>query len=242
MRITGVLLMLTFYCASAGISYSQKTEISLEVQSGTLKEVLDAIKVQSEYSFWYRNEDLNLDKQVTAQFRKQNIRQVLDDLLTDDGLSYTIDDKHIIIYKKETLAVTTIQQQGRKITGMVTDERNEPIIGANVIVKGTTNGIITDFDGNFSLEIPEDAILQVSYIGYIAMEVSVGNQSVLNIRLKEDTQALDEIIVVGYGTVKKSNLTGAVSSVKTTEIQQTPMTSIDQGLVGRASGVQVTQT
>ncbi|MCD7978478.1 MAG: TonB-dependent receptor [Tannerellaceae bacterium] len=133
-------------------------------------------------------------------------------------------------------------QQQKRVSGTVLDERNEPIIGVNVVVKGTTEGSITDYDGKFSLEVPSNAVLQFSYIGYIPVEVTIGNQSVLNIRMVEDSQAIDEVIVIGYGTVKKSNLTGAVSSVKTTEIQQTPMTSIDQGLVGRASGVQVTQT
>jgi len=133
-------------------------------------------------------------------------------------------------------------QQQKRVSGTVLDERNEPIIGVNVVVKGTTEGSITDYDGKFSLEVPSNAVLQFSYIGYIPVEVTIGNQSVLNIRMVEDSQAIDEVIVIGYGTVKKSNLTGAVSSVKTTEIQQTPMTSIDQGLVGRASGVQVTQS
>ena len=124
----------------------------------------------------------------------------------------------------------------------MTDEKNEPIIGANVVVKGSTTGTITDMDGNFTLEVPDQATLLVSYIGYTPKEVAVKNQNNLSIMMIEDSKTIDEVVVIGYGSVKKSNLTGAVSSVKTTEIQQTPMTSIDQGLVGRASGVQVTQT
>lgn len=135
-----------------------------------------------------------------------------------------------------------VQQQKKQITGKVVDDNNASIIGANIIEAGTSNGTITDMDGNFSLNVAANAILHVSYIGYLEQEVETEGRTHLNIILKEDTKALDEVIVVGYGTMKKSDLTGAVSSVKTSDIQQTPMTSIDQGLVGRASGVQVIQT
>lgn len=135
-----------------------------------------------------------------------------------------------------------IQQQKKQLTGKVVDENNISIIGANIIETGTSNGTITDIDGNFTLSVANDAVVQISYIGYLDQEIKTEGSTHLNIILKEDTKALDEVIVVGYGTMKKSDLTGAVSSVKTSDIQQTPMTSIDQGLVGRASGVQVTQT
>lgn len=135
-----------------------------------------------------------------------------------------------------------VQQQKKQITGKVVDNNNTSIIGANIIEAGTSNGTITDMDGNFSLNVAANAILHVSYIGYLEQEIETEGRTHLNIILKEDTKALDEVIVVGYGTMKKSDLTGAVSSVKTSDIQQTPMTSIDQGLVGRASGVQVIQT
>ena len=119
---------------------------------------------------------------------------------------------------------------------------NVPIIGANVIVKGSSIGSISDMNGHFSLDASEKDILLISYIGYMTKEVKIGKQRSLKIQLTEDTQNIDEVVVIGYGSVKKSDLTGAVSSVKTAELQQTPMTSIDQGLVGRASGVQVIQT
>ena len=104
----------------------------------------------------------------------------------------------------------------KKITGKVTDEKNEPIIGANVVVKGSTTGTITDMDGNFTLEVPDQATLLVSYIGYTPKEVAVKNQNNLSIMMIEDSKTIDEVVVIGYGSVKKSNLTGAVSSVKTT--------------------------
>ena len=236
------LCMLTIFCASATVSYSQVNEISLHLEDATLEQALEAIKQQSEYSFWYRNDEINLGRKVSVNINNQNIANVLDRLLATQGLAYTINEKHIVIYKTNEKASHPIITNNKKITGKVTDEKNEPIIGANVVVKGSTTGTITDMDGNFTLEVPDQATLLVSYIGYTPKEVAVKNQNNLSIMMIEDSKTIDEVVVIGYGSVKKSNLTGAVSSVKTTEIQQTPMTSIDQGLVGRASGVQVTQT
>lgn len=242
MRLSVVLCLLTIFCASATVGYSQTNEISLHMKNGTLEQALDAIKQQSEYSFWYRNNEVNLDCEVSININKQNIGSVLDKLLVSQGLTYTINEKHIIIYKKNEKTSQVVLNDTKKITGKVMDDNNVPIIGANVIVKGSTNGTITDIDGNFTLEVPAHAILLISYIGYVSQEVLVKNQNNLAILMIEDSKSIDEVVVIGYGSVKKSNLTGAVSSVKTTEIQQTPLTSIDQGLVGRASGVQVTQT
>lgn len=239
MRITVVLCMLSIFCASAEKTYSQVAEISLNLRSVTVAHVLDEIKRQSNFSFWYNNDEIKLNEKISIQANKQNIDQVLHTLLGNQGLSYSIEDNHIIIYKN---AMPNIHQQSRKITGIVTDEKNEPIIGANVVVKGSTTGNITDMDGRFTLEISDKDLLVVSYIGFITKDVPVGKQSSIKIQLSEDTQKIEEVVVIGYGSVKKSDLTGSVSSIKTAELQQTPMTSIDQGLVGRASGVQVTQT
>lgn len=243
MRFSVLFSFLTIFCASATTLYSQKAEISLNLQNTTLGEALEAVKQQSEYSLWYRSEELNLNKRLSAKFESQDINHVLAELLKEQGVTYTINDKHIVIYKKtDTPKSGAVSQQERRITGVVVDDINEPVIGANVVVKGSTIGSITDIDGNFSLEVPVNAVLQISYIGYVSTEISVGNQNSLTVVLHEDSKAIEEVVVIGYGSVKKSDLTGAVSSIKTTELQQTPITSIDQGLAGRASGVQVTQT
>lgn len=136
-------------------------------------------------------------------------------------------------------SVTEMQQTGKKITGVILDETRSPIIGANVIVKGTTNGTITDMNGRFALEVPEGASLQVSYIGYHTKEIPVGNETTFNIQLHEDTQRLDELVVVGYGTMKKSDLTGSSASVKDEVLGQRTVTSFGQALSGRVSGVSI---
>lgn len=163
---------------------------------------------------------------------------VLAACLTHGGMAYatgTTDENAT----RENLIVSTTQQN-RKISGIVKDPSGEPIIGANVVVKGaTTNGTITDIDGRFNLNVPANAILQVTYIGYMPQEVAVRNQTNLNIVLKEDTETLDEVVVVGYGTMKKKDLTGAVSSVKMDDTPLGTVSTISHALAGKAAGLQV---
>lgn len=147
----------------------------------------------------------------------------------------------IMIIEKPSI-VSTPQQNTRQITGTVIDATGMPIIGANVMVKGTTNGTITDIDGKFTLEVAKDAILQVSYIGYMNQEILVGNKSVLSISLQEDTQKLDEVVVIGYGTMKKSDITGAISSVSEEKIARQAVANVSTALQGLATGVSVTSS
>ena len=139
-------------------------------------------------------------------------------------------------------SVAVVQQSVATVKGQVVDEKGEPIIGANVIVEGTTNGMITDLDGNFSLQCPVGSTLKASYIGYLTRTVKVtGNMNALKIILKEDAETLEEVVVVGYGTQKKVNLTGAVETVKSDRLANKPVTSIASALTGEAAGVTVTQ-
>mgnify|MGYP000009535141 FL=1 len=237
MRLSVVLCMLSLFCASAKTGYSQVAEISLNLHNVTISEALEEIKQQSEYSFWYKNDEINLNEKISVKVAKQSIDQVLHGILVKQGLSYTIDDKHIIIYKGE--AHSNMDQKEKKITGVITDQNKEPIIGANVLVKGTTNGTITDLDGKFTLQVPEQAVLEISYIGYITNEISVKDKIHLTVQLKEDAQNLDEVVVVGYGTMKKSDLTGSVSSLSTEDITRGFAMSPDMALRGKTAGVQI---
>jgi len=135
-----------------------------------------------------------------------------------------------------------VQQQTKQITGVVKDQTGEAVIGANVSVKGTTNGTITNYDGEFSLNVPEGATLQISYIGYLSQEIRIGNQTIINIVLQEDTQTLDEVVVVGYGVQKKSDVTGSVTSVSKDRLSKLPVTNVLQAVQGAAAGVTITQT
>ena len=137
--------------------------------------------------------------------------------------------------------VSTVTQQNKKVSGVVYDTNGDPAIGANVIVKGTTNGTITDMDGKYTLEVPANAILQISYIGYNTQEIPIGNKTTININLKEDTQALDEVVVVAYGTQKARSVTGSMSKLDASELSDMPVSQIGEKLQGKFSGVQINQ-
>jgi Outer membrane receptor for ferrienterochelin and colicins len=134
-----------------------------------------------------------------------------------------------------------IQQNQKTITGKVVDEQNLPLIGVNILVKGTTLGTVTDFDGNFQLDVPANGVVKFSFIGYVDQELTITNETSLNIVLKEDVQGLNEVVVVGYGTQKKSDLTGAVASVKAEDLAKTPSSNPVNSLQGKVAGVTITK-
>lgn len=242
MRFTVTLLMVTIFCASANTGYSQVNNISLHLKNVTLGEALEEIKQKGEYSLWYRNEEINLNKRVSLQAENEEITQVLDDLLADQHLTYIVENRHIVIYKKENDPVKVQQQTGKQITGVIIDVAGEPVIGANIVEKGTTNGVVTDADGRFVLQIGDNAVLQVTYIGYNSQEIPVRNQRNFTITLTEDLQALEEVVVIGYGSVRKSDLTGSVSSISSEKVTQVKaISNIAQTLQGQMSGVVANQ-
>ncbi|WP_366139626.1 TonB-dependent receptor [uncultured Parabacteroides sp.] len=213
--------------------------VRIEANQEQIETVLKQIEAQTDYLFVYNNKKVNLDNTVSITAEDVTVAEVLNQLFSGTSIVYAMEGNNILLMNRDSKQQ---DNKGKTITGTVVDATGIPVIGANIKVKGTTIGTISDMDGHFVLEVEPGMVLEISYIGYNTQEIKVGQNSTLQIRLKEDAQAIDEVVVVGYGTQKKSDLTGAVTSVKTTELQQTPMTSIDQGLVGRASGVLVTQT
>jgi TonB-linked SusC/RagA family outer membrane protein len=198
---------------------SQNAKISLNKQNVTISEVLNSIEKQTDYLFFYNKENVDVSKTTSIKVKNESVAEVLSRIFRNQGVTYSMEGKYIVLSKaeakKESSVSTVAQQSGRTLKGVVKDAAGEPIIGANVIIKGTTNGVITDIDGNFSLSsVPQNAIVQISYIGYLTQEIKVGSQSSMNIKLIEDTQKLDEVIVIGYGTTKRKDFTGSVSSVK----------------------------
>jgi TonB-linked SusC/RagA family outer membrane protein len=234
-------MLLLFVFQSVASSYAQSTRIDLNVRQSTLKQVFKEIESKTEYTFFYNDEVIDLDRIVNVQANKETIESILNKVLT--SCTFKIENKNILLIPNSTDPANLIAHQAkRRITGMVTDERGEPIIGANIMEKGTSNGVITDVDGQFIISLPDDAILHVSYIGYITQEFRLGNQSSFNIVLKEDLLNLDEVIVVGYGTVKKRDLTGSVASVDALKIASIPSTTASEALQGRIPGIVVSNS
>lgn len=243
MRITVLLIVLSVFSSIASV-YSQSTKLTLKMENITIADVFDAIEQQSELFFFYNKDNFDDTKIVSITIKGKKVETVLNQLFEGEPITYEITDRNILIKMEKSIpTVSKIQQEPKNIKGKVQSSDGIGLPGVSIIIKGTTTGAVSTPDGSFKLTIPANAeILVFSFIGMRTQEVAVGNQTDFNITLEDETIGIDEVIAIGYGTVKKSDLTGSVSSINADELQQTPMTSIDQGLVGRAAGVQVTQT
>lgn len=228
------LLFITALSSISLFSYAQHQQVRLTGSNVTLKTAFKQIEQQTKLFVDYNTQEVNDSRVLTKLPKNSNVKEVMEQLLEGSGCSITFSNGHIIINKQARTVSST-----KNISGVVKDETGEPVIGANVVVKGTTNGIVTDMNGRYSLEVPEGGVLQISYIGYNTQEVKVGSGDVVNVSLREDSEALDEVVVIGYGTVKKSDLTGAVGSVQMKDVSQVGITSADRALQGQIAGVQV---
>ena len=224
-------------CCLSGTAFAQ--HVSLTMNNVTVKQAMDALKKQSGYSFVFSSEDVDTKKKVSVDADDQKVEEVVRQILDGQSVMYEIKGKNIVV---RSIAQTSSSQQKKTITGTIVDPSGMPVIGANVMVKGTTNGTITDMDGNFSLEVTSGATLVVSYVGYSNQEIKIGNQTKLSIVLKEDSEALDELVVVGFGTQKKVNLTGAVSAVTSEAFENRSVANVSQALQGAMPGLNITQS
>lgn len=236
MKITTIFLLIGVIQISA-TTYAQNQRISVSVENGTFYDVISQIEKQSEFMFFYNSDDIDNNRHISIKANDRLVPEILDELIKDNDLTYKITDKHIIITKAGQKL-----QQTKQVSGIVTDEYGDPVIGANVVEKGATNGVITDIDGKFSIMVQPEAILQISYIGYFTQEISMKNRTTLTVTLREDTQTLDEVVVVGYGVQKKENLTGAISAVKGSDLIKRPVGQTSMALQGIAPGVTITQS
>ena len=238
-----VSLFLLFVCVCQLMATeidAQNTEIKISRNNMTLRELIEEIEAQTDYLVVFRNQDVNLDQRISFEQKSGKIIDYLDEISEQIGLSFQFDNKYITVVPKN--AVTVVNQEKKQVSGKIVDAAGIPIVGANVVEKGTTNGTITDMDGNFTLEVSEKSTLVVSYIGYASQEIVVGNQSRVSIKLQEDSEALDEVVVVGYGTQRKSSMTAAVTNVKVEELQNVPRPSIYSALQGRVAGLVINET
>lgn len=242
-RIMKISLFMLFVCVFQMIAINteaQNSIIKLETKAISIGQLISQIEKQTDYLVVFRNREVDTERTVTVHKKSGKIITYLEDAFKNTDITYEFDNKYILLLKKDNMGKSDIitQQPIRKITGIVTDPNGEAVIGANVSIKGTTTGTITDTDGMFSLDIPNNAILSISYIGYIPQEIKIGNQNTVKISLKEDTQAIEEVVVVGFGTQKKINLTGSIGTVKTDEVLKSrPVTNVQELLAGTVPGL-----
>ncbi len=237
MRITTFLLLVCVFCSFAGNTHSQNARVSITKSNANLEEILSEIESQTDYLFIYNNQ-VDINKKLSIKVKNKPVSDVLDNLLKNMGVSYAMEGTHIVLTKKTENPIP-VQQQTKNVNGTVVDVNGDPVIGANVVVKGTTNGTITDIDGRFTIDADAKSVLNVSYIGYLTKEVAVGNQQTVRIVLLEDTKTLDEVVVIGYGTQKKADLTGSVANVSAEKLNTQSNANIGQALQGKIAGVDI---
>lgn len=237
MKVIVLLLLLCVGSVFANKADAQSRRVTITSSNVTARQIIKEIEQQTDYLFVYNEKDVDLGRIVSVDAKEEAVSKVLNSIFKGTQINYVVEGTNIMLTSN---SVQSIKQNSNKITGKIVDSNGDPIIGANVLVKGTTNGAITDMDGNFTLEASPVSVLEISYIGYKSLEVAVDGKSFLTITLVEDAETLDEVVVVGYGVMKKSDLTGASTSVKEETLSQRSISSFGQALEGHVSGANIT--
>jgi TonB-linked SusC/RagA family outer membrane protein len=247
MKICFILLFVFSFQLMALNTEAQEAVIELKTNSMTVGQLIEEIEKQTDYLVVYSNREVDANRKVDVQRKSDKVSSYLDEAFAGTDIGYDFENNYIVLMKKTNRNASTIakmirsaQQQGKTITGKVVDVYGEPVIGANIIEVGTTNGTVTDIDGNFSLKVADNATIRVSYIGYVEQEINTAGKTSFNITLVEDTQTLEEVVVVGYGTVRKRDLTGSVSQITADKFEKTSAISTMAALQGRIPGMSVT--
>ena len=245
MSLAMILTFTGYEEAFAEMSYAEQTSFTVSMENQTLKSVINWVEKNSQFIFIYRT-DIDLSRRVNVDVRNKTIEEVLKQMFAGTDLEYHIRDRQVIIRKaisREETPPIVMQQEKVTVKGIVTDAKGEAIIGANIIEKGTTNGTITDIDGQFTLMVSEKASLVFSYIGYLTQEMVVGKKPFLNVQLQEDNKTLDEVVITGYGgTQLRSKMTNSIAKVDNSTLSTGVHTNPAQALSGAVAGLRVQQT
>ena len=245
-----VLISATALMANSG--YSQSTTLTLHLKNATLKDLIQVVENQSEFIFVLSDEVVDLDKPIDIQIKNQTVDKILDEVFKSSELTYRIFDRQIGIGKRNPVTGTielpepleTLMVAEKKLTGVIKDEKGDPLPGAAVMIKGTTIGTITDINGEFALSVPIDSkVLVFSFVGFKTQEIQIGNKTAFNIMLEEQAVGLDEVVAVGYGTQKKASVVGAIANTTGKELARSGgVSNLGMALTGRLAGVTTIQT
>lgn len=249
MKICIFLLLAFSFQMMATNTNAQDAIIELKSNSLTVSQLISEIEKQTDYLVVYSNREVDTSRKVNLKNKSDKVSEYLNETFNGTDIGYDFENNYIVLSKKTNQnaswiaeLIQTAQQQKRTITGKVTDEAGESVIGANIIEKGTTNGTVTDVDGNFSLQVAENAVLQISYIGYLPQDINTSNKTTFNIVLVEDTKALEELVVIGYGTARKIDLTGSISSLGGDQLRMKSTPQLSSQMQGQMAGVQITRS
>ena len=242
MKLTWLLILVICLQSTASV-WSQTTTISIKKSNTSLQELFNTIEDQSGYRFFYNNDEVDVSQRVTVHVLDNSISEILNQAFKDLPYTYKeLENKLILIERNSTKTAFGSSQQQRTITGKVTDTSGAPLPGVSVISKGTTQGTITDANGNYSIvNVSSGAILVFSFVGMKSQEISVGSQASISVILIEETIGLEEVVAIGYGTVKKSDLTGSVVSVSSERLLDKPAFNVAQAISGKIAGVKIVE-
>jgi TonB-linked SusC/RagA family outer membrane protein len=242
MKLTFIILMGCLMQVSASV-YSQTTKFSFNIQNKQVLDVLKEIEDKSNFRFFYQREQVDVTRKIDLKVTERNVETILDELFRNQGVLYKVLPDNLIIITPNTgkQSVAGLNQQQKSVSGKVTDTSGAPLPGVSVLIKGTSQGTVTDSDGNYSISnVPEHATLQFSFVGMKIKETTVGTQTTINATLEDETIGIEEVVAVGYGTQKKVNLTGSITAVNASELSTISTSNLSNTLAGRAPGVNIT--
>lgn len=243
MRFTIFIVLISLYQTLAVRSYSQQAKLTLNMRGVSVEKVIDEIEKTTDFFFLYNKNVIDVDRKVDIRAEGELVSEVLDKIFMNTDISYSIKERQILLINNRGPVSENelLSQQQRSVSGKVTDSSGSPLPGASVVIKGTTNGSITNAEGVFSLaKVPYDATLVVSFIGMDTQEIKLEGKSSINVVMQEETVGIKEVIAIGYGTVKRKDLTGSVASVSSNDFKAQPVQGLSDMIQGRVAGVTVT--
>ncbi|QGY43453.1 SusC/RagA family TonB-linked outer membrane protein [Maribellus comscasis] len=244
MKLTAILILAGLMQVSATV-YSQATKFNLRAENKQIVEVLKEIEESSNFRFFYIREQVDVERYVSLKAKNATVEEILDEIFAGQNIAYDVMQDNLILLSPEDKPIklkSIALQQPNAVTGRVTDTSGRPLPGVTVVIKGTTQGTVTDADGKYTIpKVPDDAVLQFSFVGMSAQEIVVGNQTTIDITMLEETIGLEEVVAIGYGIQKKATLTGAINNVKGEEIVKAPTTNASQMLSGLLPGLTTIQ-
>lgn len=239
MKIAVIVLFTCVYALLAVDASSQNVKVSIQADDFSVQQVIGEIEKQTDYLFVYDKNEVNINRRVSFNATNEQVSEILNRIFEGTDIVYKLVGKNITLIRQGNILLKNVvnQQTPRKVTGKIVDQNGEPAIGVNIVEKGTTNGTVTDIDGYYSIEVSPSSVLIISYIGYISQEIKVEGRDDFFIQLKEDSKALDEVVVVGYGTMRKKDLTGAIANIKTEKLEKEAPRSLQELLRANAAGL-----
>ena len=236
MRIVTLLILISITQTLALDAYAQNKRLSVSAKNKTIVNILEKIEDQTEFYFMYDATMVDVNQRKSVNCENQPIKDILDQLFENTGIVYSVNNRQILLSTTEKPGI----QQQKNISGLVTDDTGQPLPGVTVLVKGTTDGTVTNANGEYSIpNVTGGSILVFSFVGMLTQEIEVGDQSSINVSLEADAIGIEEVVAIGYGTMKKANLTGAVENIDSEELTKRPVASVAQLMQGKLAGVNI---